>query len=106
MNSVWVLTILHRHGQDITIHATQDSAHRWLHNYVEEWWDELETRPVDEGLVPWVVEPDGTKVLANFGDVEDPVTTYFDAVEDEHANIEEMPILPDRVGLTDRIEKS
>jgi hypothetical protein len=94
MSNVWVLTILHRHGQDITVHATPDSAQRWLHNYVDEWWHELDiNRHVDESLVPRTRTSEGDLVLTNFEDVEDPVTTYFDAVEDEHANIEEMPIL-------------
>ena len=42
---VWVLTISHRHGTDITLYHKEEDARISIRNYVWEWWhEELEHR--------------------------------------------------------------
>lgn len=36
-----VLIIDHKYGQDISIHATEDSARKSLYEWASQWWDEL-----------------------------------------------------------------
>jgi hypothetical protein len=40
--TVWVLEISHRHGVDVTVHATEEAARGALVNYCLDWWNETE----------------------------------------------------------------
>ena len=39
MRSIWVLIVNHKHGRNVSTHATEELAHRELFAYVTEWWD-------------------------------------------------------------------
>ena len=40
IRSAWVLLINHKHGQNISVHATEEGAQQALHAYCRDWWDE------------------------------------------------------------------
>lgn len=73
--TVWLLTIDHRHGTDTFVHKTEDGAKATLVCYVEDWWSE------------------------QCGDLEIPdddvaITAYFDAAGDEYYSLEERTVMP------------
>jgi hypothetical protein len=39
MKTVWVCVITHKYGEDISAHATEESALAEVDAYVEEWWE-------------------------------------------------------------------
>ncbi len=41
--AVWVLEVTHKHGADITVHATERSARETLAAYCLDWWEPLFT---------------------------------------------------------------
>lgn len=43
---VHVLTIHHRHGEDVTVATTADLAYAALDDYVQEWWDQEGEPPI------------------------------------------------------------
>lgn len=47
---VWVLTLTHRHGDDITVYATQDLALAATEAYCREWWNDWFDGDVPDGL--------------------------------------------------------
>jgi len=46
---IHVLVIDHEHGQNITVHPTDEDARKTLYEYVEENWDLGDFIPDDEG---------------------------------------------------------
>lgn len=48
---VWVLTISHKHGADVTVHRTEEEAREELASYVEEYWNEwMPDKPVPDTI--------------------------------------------------------
>lgn len=74
--SVWVLSISHRHGSGVSVHATASGANAALYDWVCEYWpQESATRGVTMPEKP-----------------EDAVARYFELVEDELAEIEQAKV--------------
>jgi len=76
VHTVHVLTIEHRHGDNISAHASHASALRHLHDYVtENWATEMatETQPA----VP-----------------ADAIAVYFGSMDTEFYHIDECEVLP------------
>ena len=69
---LYTLHISHRHGDNITVHATREEATAALADYCREYW-------AQEGIEG---EPPS--------DDDDVLMQYWDSVEDESANIEEQ----------------
>lgn len=82
-DTVWVLTIDHRHGQDTWVHLTEDGARGTLVNYVCEWWSELTGRNAHADLPEQAPADD-----------QEAINTYFEWVGDEYYNIEKTTVLP------------
>lgn len=61
---VHVLSIVHRHGTNLTVHATRAGARKELHGYVADSWDEV-----------WLGEPAPT-------DQDEAIDRYFDRARD------------------------
>ena len=76
---VWFLLINHRHGVDITIHATQDSAYAGLVQYCR---DEWENEFADAN--PPATPPE---------DDDELIDQYFENVDDETYEIDYRPVL-------------
>jgi hypothetical protein len=77
--SVWVLVISHRHGNDITVHRTKEEADGALYLYCVQWWDE------------YMVNANGSvKKMPKNPDV--VVERYFEAAEGESYECEEHPL--------------
>ena len=49
--TVWLLTIGHKHGEDTSVHSTEESANDVLYDYVAQWWSEVEDH-VEDGEMP------------------------------------------------------
>lgn len=76
---IWILSISHRHGEDITPYVTKKAADDALDAYVKEWWlNEVGNEPLP-------------------ADREDMRQQYFNAAEDELADITEHDL---NLGLT------
>ena len=71
---LYTLHISHRHGDNISVHASHDDAFAELVAYSREWW----TKEGLEGEPP--------------ADDQETVTAYWDHVEDESAHIESCEI--------------
>jgi hypothetical protein len=69
---VHVVSIEHRHGTNITVHVTSQGALDQRDQYADENWDSE--------------FPDEDKPAENIGDA------YFDKIEDEFCNIEEIEV--------------
>jgi hypothetical protein len=72
---VWVLTINHKHGTDIWVRRTQESAWQILVDYATEWW---------------AGEMAGAEMPEEPGD---RVSLYFEEVNDAY-ELEECEVLP------------
>lgn len=40
--SLTTLIIIHKHGEEVSVHFTEDGAHKALYYWVVDWWDELD----------------------------------------------------------------
>jgi hypothetical protein len=69
---VWVLSISHRHGEDISVHQTDKGANAALAAYCAEYWDECDQNGEDHD------KPD---------DIDDLITQYFDGTDNESYEI-------------------
>ena len=60
MTDVWIVSITHHQGNDITAHTTEAGARQYLADYCREWWHELEgiSMPSSEADIirEWFVE--------------------------------------------------
>lgn len=71
--TVYTLCVLHRHGEDISVHQSEQGARTCLQAYVESNWPEElygEVQPIDPG---------------------DMIIDYFQRVVDESYALEEVP---------------
>jgi hypothetical protein len=66
---VWSLHISHKHGDDVTVHASEDAANEALLGYVRDYWEQED--------VPGVM-PDERDAA---------IRAYFDHVEGESADL-------------------
>lgn len=71
---VWVLFISHRHGEDVSLFATEELARKALIAWATDWWD---TEVRDKWKGPEEVFGDPPE------DDDKMVQAYFDVVEDE-----------------------
>jgi hypothetical protein len=72
--SVHVLTIEHKHGENVSVHRTAAGAQEKLHGYVIEWWEhEISDEPMPE-------------------DAEEAIKAYFDQVDHEFNSIVESQL--------------
>jgi len=77
---VFVLVITHRHGVNVSVHASEGAAITTLHDYARSWWHEpCAGVPPDAGTPQAVID------------------TYFDAVADEWYSLTECPVKFDPV---------
>lgn len=81
-NTVWLLSIEHRHGVNYSAHITESGAERGLLSHVAEWWDDEMQRRLGDDLPPMPEEP------------QEAIAAYFAEIEDEFWTIEEIPVLP------------
>jgi hypothetical protein len=77
---VWVLSISHRHGEDISVYQTDTGANAALAAYCAEWWDNecsrngvYRTRPAD---------------------IDQLISQYFDGTDDENYEIRCLTLQP------------
>ena len=63
---VWVLLIETKHGTDVTVHATEDSAYKEAANFAREWWE----RDHPEDPAPPIPDDDAEVVHSYFADNE------------------------------------
>jgi hypothetical protein len=66
-NQFTLLEITHRHGNDFSLHRSEEGARRALYVYIDQWWDE------------WVDDPSIPE------DVDEAIKIYFDAAPGEDA---------------------
>lgn len=78
MSNVYVLQIDHRHGEDVSVHESEQGARAAAANWAREYWDEV------AGLSD---VPDETP-----SDDEDAISIYFDAHEREFYSITETSV--------------
>jgi hypothetical protein len=78
---VWVLAIEHRHGEELTVHQTRETADEALDRWVTEWWD-------DE--VPGRVMPT---------DRDERITEYFDRADGEYYGMQLVPVTPEKTHI-------
>lgn len=77
ITTVYVLIIENNHGNDVTVHATEDSAFRTVAEYCREWWDH--DHPED----PAPPIPDNDR---------DVVISYYSGNEHEFYSIDEQKV--------------
>ncbi len=82
--TVWVLTVDHRHGQDMWVHETEAGAKGSLAGYVREWWSELTGR--------WDAREDLPAEAPD--DDDEAIATYFENVDDEWSTLNQAAVLP------------
>jgi hypothetical protein len=75
---VWVLTVIHKHGYDVSAHTTQEGAHGALASYVGDWWDQ----EMSEELIP---DDDGEAIDRYFAKMSDAESYSIDECELEGA---------------------
>jgi len=82
--TVWILTVGHKHGEDTSVHSTEAFAYDALHDYVVEWWDEIE----EHVKVPddWYDSPDGDIYIPD--DHRAAINLYFE-IQREHKDCQE-----------------
>lgn len=83
MSTVWILTIDHRHGRDISVNETEEGALAACAEYGRQWWSELVGRNDDVELPE---EPPTDNVEA--------IKLYFDTVGDEYYELEQAAVGP------------
>ncbi len=86
-SEVWLLSVLHRHGEDITVYTSEQGARGGVFDYVAECWpeiagDEYTTREGATAVVPQEV-PD---------DPETAIDIYFQAHKDESFAIDQKSV--------------
>jgi len=57
IDTVWVLTVEHNSGHDLSLHTTQAGARARLLDYVRTWWN-LRVSGADGTLTPIPADPD------------------------------------------------
>lgn len=72
---VYTLTYSHKHGEDVSVHATEKAAEKAIEDIVDTYWGEL-FPDVDPATVP----------------ADERVDQYFDASGDESCAIEECEV--------------
>lgn len=65
-STLHVLTIEHRHGANVHVHATEAGANATLHKYVCNWWQDAVVRQ-GVGVMP--------------SDPQEAIDVYFDAMQ-------------------------
>ena len=82
MNRVFVVTIHHKHGEDLRVQATEEGARNAILEYVKEFWSEWQD--ADEGDDDYSPIPE---------DREEAISEYFSlAEESEYYEIDELPV--------------
>lgn len=71
---VQALVVTHRHGEDLTLHATVEGAMENLREYVGTWWSEAVGRSVGSSDPLPEDMPD---------DLHEAIEAYFSAMEDD-----------------------
>jgi hypothetical protein len=77
---VWVLSIFHRHGEDISVYQTDKGALDALAAYCAEWWDNECSRNGEDRTRP--------------DDDDDLIIQYFDGTDDESYEIRCLTLQP------------
>jgi hypothetical protein len=80
-DTVWLLTVWHRGGEDTTVHISERAAYGGLLTFVEQFWDEVKDRDTGE-VAEWPDDP------------REAIQTYFDY----HSDDEGYTILAQPVG--------
>jgi len=71
IDTVWVLTVEHKHGHDTSVHSTPAGADARLLDYVQTWWDRR------------VFDDDGNPMPIP-ADPDEAIEAYFDSDGTEH----------------------
>lgn len=80
MNTVWVLSIHHRHGTNLYANLTEDGAKNELLGYVEENWHEIAERTDNSTEIPT--------------DRDEAIKIYFELQGDEYPELDQLVVGP------------
>jgi hypothetical protein len=90
---VWILAYTHRHGDDITVHRTQESAFIALSEICDEYWDEAVERAEDP------------ESITKPSDRQQKIDLYFDLMrDDEFWSIDFRDVLDKSLVITEEPE--
>lgn len=68
---VWVLNINHKHGNDISVHSTEEKMKDVLYNYVVQYWSD------------WMEDSDGKPIDIDKYKRDEAIERYFDFLNEQ-----------------------
>jgi len=86
-SEVWLLSVHHRHGEDITVYTSEPAARGGLFDYVAEYWSEIAGEEYTTGTGAKAVVPQEVP-----DDADIAIDIYFKAHKDESSSIDQKQV--------------